>query len=91
MTFLYEKQYSRPIKPMITLKKQSWRLCMKNTSALDDMAFNMEGGKYSELADSLEYWAEKFYLDEETSDAYSDQISYLLYNMANQMRELTDD
>ena len=64
---------------------------MKNTSALDDLTFNMDNGKYSELADSLEYWAEKFYLDEETSDAYSDQISYLLYNMAGQMRELTDD
>jgi len=76
---------------MITLKKQNWRLCMKNTSALDDLTFDMNNGKYSELADSLEYWAEKFYLDEETSDAYSDQISYLLYNMAGQMRELTDD
>jgi len=51
----------------------------------------MEGAKYGELADSLEYWAEKFYLDEETSDAYGDQIAYLLYNMAFQMRNLTDD
>jgi hypothetical protein len=64
---------------------------MKNPSAVDDLTFDMEGGKYSELADSLEYWAEKFYLDEETSDAYSDQISYLLYNMSKQMRELTND
>jgi len=51
----------------------------------------MGKGKYSELADSLEYWAEQFYLDEEVSDAYGDQIAYLLHNMSNQMRELTDD
>jgi len=64
---------------------------MKNPSAVDDLTFDMEEGKYGELADSLEYWAEKFYLDEETSDAYSDQISYLLYNMSKQMRELTNN
>jgi hypothetical protein len=51
----------------------------------------MSKGKYSELSNSLEYWAEQFYLDEEVSDAYGDQIAYLLHNMANQMRELTDD
>ena len=64
---------------------------MKNTSALDDMEFDMGKGKYNELADSLEYWAEQFYLDEEVSDAYGDQIAYLLHNMAKQMRGLTDD
>ena len=64
---------------------------MKNTSALDNMEFDMGKGKYSELAESLEYWAEQFYLDEEVSDAYGDQIAYLLHNMAKQMRGLTDD
>ena len=48
----------------------------------------MGKGKYSELADSLEYWAEQFYLDEEVSDAYGDQIAYLLYNMSIQMKEI---
>jgi len=55
------------------------------------MEFDMGKGKYNELADSLEYWAEQFYLDEEVSDAYGDQIAYLLHNMAKQMRVLTDD
>jgi len=55
------------------------------------MEFDMGKGKYSELAESLEYWAEQFYLDEEVSDAYGDQIAYLLHNMAKQMRGLTDD
>ena len=64
---------------------------MKNTSALKNLEFDMGKGKYSELANSLEYWAEQFYLDEEVSDAYGDQIAYLLHNMGNQMRELTDD
>ena len=64
---------------------------MKNMSALNSLEFDMRKGKYSELADSLEYWAEQFYLDEEVSDSYGDQIAYLLHNMSEQMRELTDD
>jgi len=63
---------------------------MKNMSALDDLKFDMEGGKYSELADALQHWAECFW-EGTLDDAYADNLAYLLYNMSKTMRDLTDD
>jgi len=59
-------------------------------SELDNLEFDMEGGKYSELADALLHWAECFW-EGSLEDAYGDNLAYLLYNMSKQMRELTDD
>ena len=62
---------------------------MKNISALDDLEFNMEGGKYEELANALQYWAEMFW-EGTIEDAYGDNIAYLLYNMSKEMRKVDE-
>jgi hypothetical protein len=63
---------------------------MKNkpTSGLDDLKFDLKGGSYEELANSLEYWAEGFYL-ETLHDAYGDCLAYLLYNISKEMRQVS--
>ena len=63
---------------------------LKNRSGLDDLGFDMTGGKYSELSAALEGWAESFYLGE-LEDAYSDEIAYLLYNMSKEMMNVKED
>ena len=60
---------------------------MKNISELDDLVFDIKEGKYTELADSLEWWAEQFY-EGVLEDAYSDCLAYLLYNMSKEMRKV---
>ena len=67
--------------------KQKWKLCMKPISALDELDFNMEDGKYSELADALEYWSEMFW-NKTIDDEYGDNIAYLMYNMSKEMRKV---
>lgn len=73
---------------------------MKNgEKSLDDLEFNLQGGNYRELADTLEFWAEQFYdgcknidnITEEdhawhVQDAYGDCIAYLMYNISKEMR-----
>ena len=48
--------------------------------------FDMEGKDYNGLADSLNHWAEIFYMSGPSED-YSEQMAYLLHTMAEQMRE----
>ena len=60
---------------------------MKPISALDELDFNIEDGKYSELADALEYWAEIFW-NKTLENDYGDNIAYLLYNMSKEMRKV---
>ena len=59
---------------------------MKNPSALDELEFDLGNGKYSELADALEYWARMFY-EGTLEDSYGDCLAYLLYNMSKEMRQ----
>jgi len=59
---------------------------MRNPSELDDLDFDLGNGKYSELADALEYWARMFY-EGTLEDSYGDCLAYLLYNMSKEMRQ----
>jgi hypothetical protein len=56
---------------------------------LDDLDFDLGNGKYSELADSLEHWAELF-LEGTLQDSYGDCLAYLLYNMSKEMRQIDE-
>jgi len=65
--------------------------------SLDNLEFDLQGGNYRELADTLEFWAEQFLngtaddITEEdhgwhVQDAYGDCIAYLMYNISKEMR-----
>ena len=66
---------------------------MSNTnvtfSELNTLAFNMDGRDYTHLAESLKHWSAMF-LEGAISDEYSEQLAYLLFNMATEMRRLTE-
>jgi hypothetical protein len=73
-------------------KKQKWRSTMNNNvtfEELNNVTFDMEGKDYTHLAESLEHWASMFF-EEAISDEYSEQLTYLLFNMAKEMRNLTE-
>ena len=59
---------------------------MNTPITLENLEFDLADGKFSELADSLEYWAEMF-LDNTLHDAYNECLAYLLYNMSKEMRQ----
>ena len=56
---------------------------------LKNMTFDMDGKDYTHLAESLEHWSAMF-LEGAISDEYADQLAYLLFNMATEMRKLTE-
>ncbi len=56
---------------------------------LNNVTFDMDGKSYTNLAESLEHWASMF-SEGAISDEYSEQLTYLLFNMAKEMRRLTE-
>lgn len=61
-----------------------------NISGLDKLTFEMNDDQsYQGLSEALEYWAEQFY-QEAISDPYKNQIAYLMFNMSQEMRKVTD-
>jgi hypothetical protein len=68
---------------------------------LDDLKFDLKGGNYRELSETLEYWAEQFFegcennnITEEdqawhVQDAYGDCIAYLMYNISKEMKHIS--
>ena len=62
---------------------------MNTPITLENLEFDLGNGKYSELANSLEYWAEMF-LDNDLHDEYNECLAYLLYNMSKEMRKIDE-
>jgi hypothetical protein len=67
-----------------------------NTLTLENLEFDLADGNYSELANSLEYWAKMFLYNDDLHlvggnlDEYSECLAYLLYNMSKEMRKIDE-
>ena len=63
---------------------------MNTPITLENLKFDLADGNYSELANSLEYWAKMFLYNDDLHDEYSECLAYLLYNMSKEMRKIDE-